>query len=130
MSVTEAITDALRDILGRRNIGWTVATAPPAGHIGPCLSVVKWRLREGDRSSLGDYPRMEIEMEMGSVDEADIERAYAPLMELARTQWADEQFRAINGRITAWSCERDEGARERTFIGVGTIEYQVHYLEA
>lgn len=129
MTVVESIATELETILAARQCAWLVAVEPPAGHAGPCAALSGWRLRFGSRSSLSEYPILEIDITVSGIDEAQAERARLVMRDLAKAEWISEGFTAINGSLRQFSVERDEGARQERWVATGTIEYQVQDIE-
>lgn len=129
MTAWQAITNQLQTILAAHNVPWTVAVSPPPGQAGPCVALGGIRFRPGDRSSLAEYPRMEIEITVSGVDAEAAEKTYEIMEELAAAAWTSTRFATISGRVTDFRMERDEGARKELFIATATIEYQVQRLE-
>lgn len=125
MTMVDALIDVARTILGEQEVSWSVALAPPAGHVGPCLAIRSCRIQFGMRTSLESYPVLAVEIELSGVDAAGAEQGYHIARALAEREWESERFAALSGRLTEWTIERDEGARQERFVASGSIEYQL-----
>jgi len=128
VTIYEAISEQLEQLLNDAKLPWRVALGPPPGYVGPCVSIERVRIRTGDRSSLTDYPRLDVEVVVTGIDMAGAETAYGIMGALAGTSWTSTRFTSLHGRLTDWQMERDEGARQERFIATATIEYQVQEI--
>jgi hypothetical protein len=129
VTIYEAISEQLEHLLLAAGVSWRVAVTPPPGYPGPCVSLERVRIRPGDRSSLTEYPRVELDVTATGLDMAGAETAYEIIAALADASWTSTRFTSLHGRLAHWQMEREEGARHERFVVTGTIEYQVEQIE-
>jgi hypothetical protein len=128
VTIFEAISEQLQQLLADAGLSWRVALAPPPGYTGPCVAIERVRVRSADRSSLTEYPRIEIDVTASGLDMLGAEDLYPILVALANTPWTSTRFMSVHGRVMDWEAERDEGARQERFIARATIEYQAQVV--
>lgn len=125
MTIWETIQNEIQRILDGQSLGWTVGVQPPAGFPGPCVAISEWSLNPKLRTSLGEYPALEITLEISGLTQSEVEQAYDVAEELANSPWQSDRWTAFAGRLEEWRAQRDEAARRERFVGVARIVYQV-----
>lgn len=129
MTAIEAIKTELEIVIAETGLAWTVAAVPPSGHAGPCAAIEGWRLRFATRSSLTEYPVLEVTVIVSGINESQAQMVRRIMRKLADRQWTSDDLVVLSGQLSDFTIERDEGARQERWIATGTIEYQVQDIE-